>query len=162
MGCGKQRVGRSLAPRSMQRGHLRAPDCSHQQVGMGTTSSLTESLETILARVATGRLRPETAAQAIQALAPSHSPGYEAVGSFAHVDHNRAKRTGMPEVVFGEGKTPEQLVGIFESLQGQGQTAHSASKETASSQTSTPLMMATRVSPEQVSLVDCLVHSTCP
>lgn len=32
---------------------------------------------------------------------------------FAQVDLDRQRRTGFPEVVFGEGKTPEQLRGIF-------------------------------------------------
>jgi len=32
--------------------------------------------------------------------------------SFASVDHHRALRQGFPEVVFGQGKTPEQIVAI--------------------------------------------------
>lgn len=35
---------------------------------------------------------------------------------FAKVDHHRALRHGMPEVIFGQGKTPEQIVGIAERL----------------------------------------------
>jgi NCAIR mutase (PurE)-related protein len=35
---------------------------------------------------------------------------------FAGVDHHRALRTGVPEVVFCPGKTPEQVVGIFAAL----------------------------------------------
>jgi len=35
---------------------------------------------------------------------------------FAVIDDHRPVRTGIPEVVFGQGKTPEQLVGIFEHL----------------------------------------------
>ena len=31
---------------------------------------------------------------------------------FAHIDHHRALRQGYPEVVFGEGKTPEQALEI--------------------------------------------------
>lgn len=41
--------------------------------------------------------------------------GYEDVG-FAKVDHARAERQGFPEVIFGQGKTREQIVGIFEKL----------------------------------------------
>ena len=39
-----------------------------------------------------------------------HMP-FEDLG-FAKVDHHRALRHGMPEVIFGKGKTPEQVVGI--------------------------------------------------
>jgi NCAIR mutase (PurE)-related protein len=43
-----------------------------------------------------------------------HMP-FEDLG-FAKVDHHRALRHGMPEVIFAEGKTPEQVVAIAESL----------------------------------------------
>jgi NCAIR mutase (PurE)-related protein len=35
---------------------------------------------------------------------------------FAKVDHHRALRTGMPEVIFAAGKTPPQLTSIFEHM----------------------------------------------
>lgn len=35
---------------------------------------------------------------------------------FAKVDHHRAVRTGYPEVIFGQGKTPAQAALIFEKL----------------------------------------------
>ena len=34
------------------------------------------------------------------------------IAGFATIDHHRALRQGFPEVVFGEGKTPEQIVAI--------------------------------------------------
>jgi pyridinium-3,5-biscarboxylic acid mononucleotide synthase len=40
---------------------------------------------------------------------------YEDIG-YARVDHARAERQGFPEVIFGEGKTSEQICGIFEKL----------------------------------------------
>ncbi|PLX41556.1 MAG: 1-(5-phosphoribosyl)-5-amino-4-imidazole-carboxylate carboxylase [Deltaproteobacteria bacterium] len=40
---------------------------------------------------------------------------YEEVG-FAKIDHNRAVRTGYPEVIFGEGKQPGQVAEIFVNL----------------------------------------------
>lgn len=43
-----------------------------------------------------------------------HMP-FEDLG-FAKVDHHRALRHGMPEVVFGKGKTPEQVIAIAGSL----------------------------------------------
>ena len=35
---------------------------------------------------------------------------------FASIDHHRALRSGYPEVVFGEGKTVEQVVTICERI----------------------------------------------
>ena len=32
---------------------------------------------------------------------------------FAKLDHHRALRTGMPEVIFAESKTPAQVAAIF-------------------------------------------------
>lgn len=40
---------------------------------------------------------------------------YENIG-YAKVDHARAERQGFPEVIFGQGKTRAQVVGIFEKL----------------------------------------------
>ena len=40
---------------------------------------------------------------------------YEDLG-FARIDHHRGLRNGFPEVVFGQGKTPEQIVAIAERL----------------------------------------------
>src|SRR3954471_29326 len=43
-----------------------------------------------------------------------HLP-FEDLG-FAKVDHHRALRNGMPEIILGEGKTPAQVAGIFARL----------------------------------------------
>lgn len=40
---------------------------------------------------------------------------------FARVDHHRAVRQGLPEVVFGAGKTPDQVAAIAERLVAAGQ-----------------------------------------
>src|SRR3954467_8881638 len=40
---------------------------------------------------------------------------------FAVVDHHRAIRQGVPEVILGEGKTAEQIVGIARELARRGQ-----------------------------------------
>ncbi len=42
---------------------------------------------------------------------------------FARLDVERTKRTGIPEVVYAEGKTPEQVVGCLAGLLDRGQTA---------------------------------------
>ncbi|MCX6545515.1 MAG: nickel pincer cofactor biosynthesis protein LarB [Acidobacteria bacterium] len=41
---------------------------------------------------------------------------------FARVDHHRAIRLGMPEVIFGLGKTPEQIAAIAARIASRGQT----------------------------------------
>jgi len=47
-----------------------------------------------------------------------HLP-FEDLG-FAKVDHHRALRQGMPEVILGEGKTPAQVAAIFSRLAAHG------------------------------------------
>jgi len=42
---------------------------------------------------------------------------------YAHLDLHRAERTGHPEVVYGEGKSGEQIAGILERLHLAGQEA---------------------------------------
>ncbi len=59
----------------------------------------------LLAQVADGTLDPERALDAL-VLDSTESLG------FATIDHHRALRQGFPEVVFGGGKTAEQVVAI--------------------------------------------------
>ena len=40
---------------------------------------------------------------------------YEDIG-YAHIDHHRSLRKGFPEVIFGQGKTTEQITGIMEKM----------------------------------------------
>jgi NCAIR mutase (PurE)-related protein len=42
---------------------------------------------------------------------------------FANVDHHRALRVGLPEVVFGQGKTAEHIIGIVTELRDKGHSA---------------------------------------
>lgn len=66
-------------------------------------------LRDLLDQVQGGALTPEAAhARLFQFL--SHEP-FEDLG-FARVDHHRSIRPGFPEVVFGPGKTPEQIATI--------------------------------------------------
>jgi NCAIR mutase (PurE)-related protein len=59
----------------------------------------------ILDRVATGKLAPEAAWKNLRELP------FEDLG-FAKIDNHRSVRRGIPEVIFGESKTPEQLAAI--------------------------------------------------
>src|SRR5271170_1092132 len=49
---------------------------------------------------------------------PAAEAGAEGVplGEFALLDVDRRRRTGVPEVVFGEGKTPEQIFALLAEL----------------------------------------------
>jgi NCAIR mutase (PurE)-related protein len=38
---------------------------------------------------------------------------YESLNEYANVDHHRLLRTGLPEVIFAQGKTPDQVIEIF-------------------------------------------------
>ncbi len=44
---------------------------------------------------------------------------YQDIG-FAKLDHHRSLRTGWPEVVFGKGKTPDQVAQIVGAMKGRG------------------------------------------
>jgi len=68
-----------------------------------------QGLKKLLERVADGSLSAAEATIDLQRL-PFSDLGY------ARVDHHREVRQGLPEVVFGEGKTAEQLVGIVRAL----------------------------------------------
>jgi NCAIR mutase (PurE)-related protein len=68
-----------------------------------------QNLEKLLAAYRAGELDTTEAAQHIKNL------HYEDIG-YARVDHSRSARQGFPEVVFGAGKTREQVVGIVERL----------------------------------------------
>ncbi len=68
-----------------------------------------EDIKSILAAVSSGNVTADAAAEQIKNLS------FEDVG-YAKIDHGRSTRQGFPEVVFGQGKTREQIVGIFEKL----------------------------------------------
>jgi NCAIR mutase (PurE)-related protein len=74
------------------------------------------SVETLLADVAAGRVPVADAARRLQEF------GYSAVGDYARLDVTRAARKGVPEVVFAEGKTPEQLVAVAQRFLDHGET----------------------------------------
>ena len=55
------------------------------------------------------------AEQALSELQPDMS-----VGNYATIDLDREKRQGMPEVIYGESKTAEQIAGIAKAMQERG------------------------------------------
>jgi pyridinium-3,5-biscarboxylic acid mononucleotide synthase len=82
-------------------------------------------LTKLLEQVRAGEIAPDEALQQIKMLP------FEDLG-FAKVDHHRAVRMGVPEVIFGPGKAPEHFVEIFDRLAARGNS-----------------VLATRVAPEQ-------------
>ena len=88
-----------------------------------------EAIRKIFEEVRKGKLLPDEAVQRLR-----HLP-FEDLG-FAKVDHHRALRAGMPEVILGEGKTPAQVAQIFSRLAKHGGN-----------------ILATRTSPQQFAAV---------
>jgi NCAIR mutase (PurE)-related protein len=67
----------------------------------------------LLRAVAEGSVAPQAALEELS-LEPLHEL------SFATVDHHRALRQGYPEVIYGAGKTPAQIVQIAEQIAERG------------------------------------------
>jgi NCAIR mutase (PurE)-related protein len=76
-----------------------------------------KELQDLLDAVARGELDTATAHRRVMD-ALRASP-FEDLG-FARVDHHRAVRQGVPEVVFGQGKSPSQIALIAERIAGRG------------------------------------------
>ena len=85
-----------------------------------------DQLRSLLEQVRSGSVEIDSALDRLR-----HMP-FEDLG-FAKVDHHRALRHGIPEVVFGKGKTPEQVSAIVQSLLSRAQNVlvTRASQETA-------------------------------
>lgn len=83
-----------------------------------------KALESLLQAVASGEVTPEIALEKLKHL------DFEPVGDFAKIDHHRQLRTGFPEVIWGLGKTPEQITAIMETMR-----------------LRSPIVMATRIEP---------------
>lgn len=88
-------------------------------------------LQALLGLVRDGRLGLEEAAAQLQRRA-----SFAEVGDFAKLDLHRRQRCGFPEVVFGQGKSPHQIVSILQRLDEHGEGA-----------------LATRVSPEAAAVL---------
>lgn len=88
-----------------------------------------DSLRKIFLQVRRGKLSPDDAVERLR-----HLP-FEDL-DFAKIDHHRALRVGMPEIILGQGKTPAQVGEIFARL-----ARHSRN------------VLATRARPEQFTAV---------
>ncbi|MBW7573077.1 nickel pincer cofactor biosynthesis protein LarB [Caproiciproducens faecalis] len=67
----------------------------------------------LLQKVKDGELSPEEAVLKLK-MSPFEDLGY------AKIDLHRELRQGIPEVIFGSGKTPEQIIGIASAMQARG------------------------------------------
>ena len=89
---------------------LRSRLTLHVSLGLVILPTVNQTdIENILRAHRDGEIDAATAAEQIKNLS------YEDIG-YARVDHARAERQGFPEVIFGEGKTSQQVCGIFEKL----------------------------------------------
>ncbi len=86
-----------------------------------------KELALLLENVAKGYLSVENAQAKLGKMA------FEDVDGYASVDHHRAIRKGFPEVIFGQGKTSDQIIGIM----------------TAMSKASDEVILVTRISREK-------------
>ena len=81
-------------------------------------------LRRLLSEVADGALTSDEAASRIIAQSSGSSAdlsaGVAEVGDFAAVDLHRRARCGFPEVIFGQGKTPDQVASIMKTLVSHG------------------------------------------
>jgi len=84
----------------------------------------------VLQKIQAGDISPE------EALSKLCTEPFEDLG-YAKPDHHRELRQGVPEVIFGLGKTPEQITGITTAMLDKGQR----------------LILITRLSPESAEVV---------
>lgn len=75
-----------------------------------------QELTRLLELVAAGSVTPDEAALQLK-LEPFHE-----VGGYARVDFHRGIRQGVPEVIYGEGKTKEHILGIARTMLENGQS----------------------------------------
>ncbi len=90
-----------------------------------------EEILQLLEEVAQGTLSPQSAVLKLK-MQPFEDLGY------AKLDHHRALRQGVAEVVYGAGKTPEQIIGIIDAMKAHGQAT----------------MLITRLLPETAEIVE--------
>jgi len=67
----------------------------------------------LLRQIQRGEIAPE------EALLSFKKQPFEDLG-YVNIDHHRELRHGIPEVIFGGGKTAEQIIGIIESMRSRG------------------------------------------
>ena len=74
-----------------------------------------EILKRLLNQVAEGKLSPDHAWNKLRNF------GFESLEEFAKIDHHRSLRNGFPEVIWGAGKTTEQIIKIIQLMEQKNQ-----------------------------------------
>jgi NCAIR mutase (PurE)-related protein len=87
------------------------------------------TLKQLLESVASGRVTVDEAVTRLKRLP------FEDL-TYAQVDHHRPLRKGFPEVIFGQGKSPEHILGIMKAMVEEGDT-----------------VMVTRLSPDKAGVI---------
>lgn len=98
-----------------------------------------EALQNLLESVASGNMSPAVALEKLKHF------DFETVGDFARIDRHRKLRTGFPEVIWGLGKTPDQIVGIMQAMRQRSQS----------------VVMATRIEPHVYEQLQPRVRDLC-
>jgi NCAIR mutase (PurE)-related protein len=80
-------------------------------LGYAPLTHLLLSVYILQYRVAAGSLSPDDAAERVAKVS-----AYVDIDGFAKIDHQRGARTGLPEVVFGQGKATHHIVQIMQVL----------------------------------------------
>jgi len=108
-------------------------------------------LHELLHKVRDGSMELDDAVRALRRLP------FEDLG-FAQVDHHRALRQGMGEIIFGQGKTPEQVVEIFSALRRNGNTVLATRMDRAAADA----VLAAHPDAEYHQLARCVTYSDGP
>jgi NCAIR mutase (PurE)-related protein len=123
---GLQSLPGNVLRHGRRRGLLRARDFG--------TSGGGEPVRQLLERIALGVVSVDEALGQMRALEGS----FDSLAEYAKIDHDRAARTGIPEVVFGEGKSAEQIVRIMELMADRRPTREEGQHTRVPSLTSSP------------------------
>ena len=95
-----------------------------------------EAIKILLEAVAAGNISSTVALEKLKHLA------FEPVEDFAKIDHHRQLRTGFPEVIWGQDKTPDQIVKIMKAMEANDS-----------------IVMATRIEPEIYREIECRLNN---
>eukprot|EP00953_Heterococcus_sp_UTEX-ZZ885_P013023 7445-Heterococcus_DN1.PRE.2 len=113
-------VGNACSCRMLRLSAARCTQCVRQHfiraastTAAGGDSHNVQHLRAVLDDVASGKLSVQDAAGQLE---PHVTSGVENIAQFAKIDHLRAARTGISEVIFGEAKSSQQIRNILQAM----------------------------------------------
>ena len=89
----------------------------HSNSTDGAAITASGLLRRLLEEVASGRTSPQEAMGSLASMSNGAHGSVEDIG-FAQIDHDRAERTGFPEVIYGARKSPQQVAEIASRVYG--------------------------------------------